>query len=498
MKILSKNSFEYLLEHSISLGIELPRIYEQCAIKAFEKIKKYDLDFHKKRYIFLLNSEFTSCIGSIIAREMHFLKIPLSIMLFNDSPISELLETELSVLKKLGVDILEFNPANNFLNSLNPDVDVLIDCMFGLDLVGEAPAFFKSTIQFLSDFSGKKIALEVPAGLESNTGLSWDETYEASLTITFGSPKLGNLIQDGLDYCPTIENISLPLDFSILKDSPFPLVNLVDYDLISTLYKKRKRNSHKGTYGKTIVWGGSLGMEGAPLMTSLSAFKSGSGYTELHCFSDILPSLVGKFPEIMVKEIDEDEILGYFSLVVGPGLGNLDALKKVLLERVLLEHPGPLVVDADGITNGIEFLKKKARDNRVLTPHPGELAKILETSLRDIAENPIKHGIAAQKMLGGILVMKGSSTFIFTPDSVYLYPGGASALSKGGSGDILAGIIGSFLAQGYSPSNASILGVYLHGEGAKHMSESHSPHFISPFDILNGIDFILKELEDIL
>lgn len=236
---------------------------------------------------------------------------------------------------------------------------------------------------------------------------------------------------------------------------------------VKGLLKKRKEDSHKGSYGKVGIIAGSKGMAGSNYLSSTAALKTGSGLVYSFVPDEMVDIMSMKFIEVIVKEIKEnllDSLKDLNGIVLGPGLG-VDNYKINMVRELLLCYDNPIVLDADGI-NCLKDHQEVLRNRKgvtVLTPHPGELAKFLNKTIEDIEANRIYYAMYTSQENKVITVLKGHNTIITDGDKIYINKTGNPGMATAGSGDILTGIIISLICQGIEPLNASILGTYLHG-----------------------------------
>lgn len=378
-----------------------------------------------------------------------------------------------------------------------PDLNgtLVIDAIFGSGLSRKAGGDFGSVIQHINAQDCEVVSVDIPSGLfcESNLDNDPESIIQATYTISFQVPKMAYLFAENEQYTGNviIEDIGLLKEAMDAIHTPY---KLMDTKQVSDLLKKRSKFSHKGNYGHAMLFAGSYGKMGAAILSSRSCLKSGVGLLTSHipkCGYDIFQTSV---PEAMAC-VDRSEyqltglpdISSYNAIGIGPGIGtkpNTVLLMKELLEKCTV----PLVIDADGlnILSQEKKLIEQLPENSILTPHPGEFQRLFG-SFKDGYERMLKQ-IEYSKRYNCIIVLKGAHTAITGPDGNCMFnttgnPGMASA----GSGDVLTGMVLSFLAQGYSSLHAASIAVWLHGKSADLYTLKQSMESLTATDIIDGI-----------
>lgn len=372
--------------------------------------------------------------------------------------------------------LLEINKQFNemFNDSSFPkieDEDIVIDAIFGIGLTRSPHGFVKKVIQKINASNANVIAIDIPSGLFAEEPVKdKNSVVKASYTLSFQNPKLAFLLPDNQEYYGNwvILEIGLDLNFITSLNSNY---SIIDQKLIKSMYKVRQKFSHKGTFGHSLIIGGSFGKIGAVVLTSRAALKIGSGLVTAYvpkCGYEIVQIAT---PEIMV-EVDDENYLQYFNVkakptAIGIGMG-LGTHKKTAqgLENFLKENKQPLVVDADAInilSMYPEFLDLLP-EMTILTPHPKEFERLVGAWKNDF--DKLEKLLNFSSTHKCIVVLKGANTAIAFENKIYFNITGNPALATAGSGDVLTGIITGLVAQNYTALEASILGVYLHGKTA--------------------------------
>lgn len=307
-------------------------------------------------------------------------------------------------------------------------------------------------------------------------------------------------------FFPKIDNIEISISHEKDYAIGFALVkwnNDLDINIpieVKGILKAREKDSHKGTYGKVGIIAGSKGMVGANYLSSMAALRTGSGLVYSLVPSELVDIMSNKFIEVIVKEIKEDTnvlelVKGVEGLAIGPGLG-IDNKKTNMVRDLLLYYDNPIVLDADGINclaDNPEILKSR-KGATIITPHPGELAKLLNKSIKEIQENRIFYSKYTSNKYNIITLLKGNNTIVTDGDSVYINSTGNPGMATAGSGDLLTGMIISFICQGISPINSAMLGAYVHGLAGDMASLDNSEYGLISSDILEYIPKAMKKL----
>ena len=408
--------------------------------------------------------------GLVIAKLLHQYgyNIDCYIVNFSDKRSNDFL-INYNVLKELGKWPKVINYEDEF-----PEIsfeDIVIDAIFGNGLSRKPEGFTKKLIQYINSTKVFTLAIDIPSGLFADKHVSdKNSVLKASHTLTFQTPKLAFLLPDNKDYMNTWEVLDIGLDEHFIESLNAEKHYITKNDII-TLYKPRNKWSHKGTYGHSLIIGGSFGKIGAVTLATKAALKIGSGLVTAYlpkCGYNIVQISV---PEAMV-EVDEEKILTYFNfktnptvIGVGPGIGTSEKTATGFAQ-FLKENKLPLVIDADGINllsadpSLLEYLPKQT----VLTPHPKELERLIGAWKNDYEK--LQKVVDFSEKYNVIIVLKGTHTVTIDRKSMYFNSTGNPALATAGSGDVLTGIITGLIAQGYEPKNAAIFGVYLHGKTA--------------------------------
>lgn len=404
----------------------------------------------------------------------------------NNSKFSEDAKINLNKIKPIsGITIKDYSEFDNRDNS------VIIDALFGYGLNRELSEEFKNLIENLNQIQASKISIDVPTGLFADNIIDEDSVvFKADFTLTFQFYKKSFLHPETGKFCGKIIVLDINLDEDFINEAETDYF-VIDEILIKKIYKPREEFSHKGTYGKSVLVGGSYGKIGAVLMSTLSALRTGSGLTFTiapKCGNIILQSQV---PEAMFIDsgenfIDKIEIQEKAVYGIGPGLGKEKQTQKALFE-FLDSYNQYVVLDADALNILAENQKLNLiPKNSVITPHPLEFERLFGKT-----ENSFERiELAKQKAkeLQIFIILKDHHTAVITPEKKVFYNiTGNSGMAKGGSGDVLTGILTSLISQKYDIEQACIFGVWLHGKAGDFAAAAYSKEAMLPTDLINKI-----------
>jgi hydroxyethylthiazole kinase-like uncharacterized protein yjeF len=344
--------------------------------------------------------------------------------------------------------------------------DLIVDCLLGSGLSGELRSEEAEIIAWMNSQSCPRFAIDIPSGLNSDTGQAMGNAVNAQHTLSFIAPKCGMYTASAANYCGQRYFDALNLSEEVLSTQSSD-IRLLDAE-VYRLLPPRRRDDHKGKNGHCLIAGGDEGMGGAAILAAEQALMAGAGLVSLLTRKSHLCSVLARSPEIMVSgSEDNDSIQKKLKqanvAVIGPGLGQSEWSRYLL--NAVISSELPLVLDADAL-NLLAEQKFDEVHRCVLTPHPGEAARLLSCSVADVQNDRFAAAAQLRDRFGATIVLKGSGSIVATVDKLYLCPLGNPGMAAGGMGDALAGLIGALIAQGLSPEQAACLGVYAHAAAA--------------------------------
>jgi len=382
-------------------------------------------------------------------------------------------------------------------------VTLIVDAVLGIGLSGDVRGVAADVITAVSESGIPVASLDIPSGINSDTGAVMGCAVKAELTVAFARLKPGHLLYPGRLHCGKTVVSEIGIGEDGIADDPEKVFVPEDIDILRMI-PKRHPHSHKGTYGRLLIVAGSEGMCGAAYLSALAAYRSGVGLVEVFTPKVNVTVIQTKIPEAIVTgweghpvKLLRERLRCADACVIGPGLGrSSDAIGFV---EEALGSKVPMLIDADGlnIISESDDLKEMLRDRKevtVITPHLGEMSRLIGTDVKSIDCDPIRYASGFAKEYGVICVQKNSVTAVSDGTNVLLNPTGCSALAKGGSGDVLSGVIGAFLAAGNDPFDSAVSGVYLHGRAGEIAAEELSEYSVLATDTANCIGKSIKNL----
>ena len=376
---------------------------------------------------------------------------------------------------------------------------VMVDAIFGIGCNREITGIAAEVINAINAQKVPVIAIDVPSGISSDTGKVCGTAVEADVTVTFFTEKLGMLLYPGRDYCGKIKVADLGIPFERSEECQIITYNEQDLKKLPG----RKGNSHKGTYGKVLVIAGSPDICGAAYLAAAGAYRIGAGLVKIYTPQENQFAMQTLLPEALLEIYDRNrpalkqlqQCMEWADvIVIGPGLGK-DRMAEKILKYVISKSQIPVVIDADGINILAENREMLTEMHApvILTPHIQEMARLTGEKKDSIQKRPLE---AAKKFVSdyaATLVLKDARTIVAKNNELfYVNMSGNSGMATGGSGDVLAGMLGGLIAQGMEPLEASRLGVYLHGRAGDAAVSRKGAYSMLATDILDGIAEVTK------
>lgn len=417
------------------------------------------------------------------------------------------------ILEKTGGHIVDAS-APGALPALLPtlkEAHLLVDAILGTGLTRDVREDLAESLRLLDTLPCPRVAVDIPSGVDSDTGAIRGAAIRANHTVTFGLMKRGHWLYPGRALSGEVHLVDISIPTQLIARTGGGC-QLLTAQTVKGLLPRRGPTSYKNTFGHLLLCAGSPGKGGAALLSATSALRSGAGLVTLATSSACQKSLEGRALEVMVEPagpeggafLDEyafSTILalsqGKQAFALGPGLGQTPETF-ALARRLVQEIPLPAVVDADGLNAIAQDLSclKETKGPRILTPHPGEMGRLLGVSTAEVAQNRVEVAQRFAREHQLVLVLKGADTLVAGPaGELFINSSGNPGLATAGSGDVLTGIIGAFLAQGLSPLDAARLGVYLHGAAADYARTSRGETAMIASDVTEALPAVLKGWE---
>jgi len=511
MKVVTAQEMRDIDKKTIEgLGIAGYVLMERAGGAVAFKIREL---FEKRKVIVLAGGGNNGGDGIVAARELYNLGWNARVLLLaREERLSHDCGEQYAIAGKIGVPV-EFRER---VTAGDLHGAIVVDALLGTGLHKDVEGSMADTIRFLNGSHAPVVSVDIPSGISSDTGHVMGVAVRAGYTVTFGLPKRGHVLYPGADYTGRlfIENIGFPAS---LLDSDDLRVELPERLFISSLVPERKRYSHKGSYGHVLIVAGSRGKTGAAFMAAKSCLRAGAGLVTIGVPESLFDVFQSRVTEEMTLSLPDrgdgslsslaaEVIFGFLSeradvLCIGPGIGVSGETER-LLEELLRNSKRPVVIDADGL-NSIRdpSAMKDSKVPLILTPHPGEMARLLKGGteqkiIKKVEGDRISVALDFSVGTGTCLVLKGVPTVIAGPEGrAFVNPTGNPGMATGGAGDVLTGMIASFLGQGLRPLHAAVLGVYMHGLAGDLAAGDKGEHSLIASDIIDALPEAFKELQ---
>lgn len=462
--------------------------------------------------------------GLVVAR--HLLRAGLDVSVFvvgSSSAANATNETQTnkSIIEGLGIEIEYVTDGD--LDSLKNSIletSAIVDALLGTGIDRPVEGVLAEVIDLINESGRPVMSIDIPSGINSDTGQVMEKAVRAAATATIGSVKPGLLCHPGAEYAGEIRiiDIGLPMPDSLPEDlrDALPQLDIPRWWLATVFdvqdkLPPRPADSHKGSFGQILLVAGSLGMSGAALMSAKSCLKSGAGLAIVATCKSLLQSLPaeeiiykgcaetadGSLSKEAMKAI-EHEMERAEVMVIGPGLSSNDETIE-LIQELIKKVRVPCVIDADGL-NALSKNPKvltEAEGGFIFTPHPKELSRLMGKTVKEVQSDRIRAAQEAAKRFGATIVLKGAHTVVATPDDdVFIIPTGNSGMATAGSGDVLSGVIAGLLAQGMNRTWAAVAGAYIHGASGDVAATELGEDGMVASDIMNCVPIVMKMLRE--
>ncbi len=451
--------------------------------------------------------------GFVVARTLLQRGVEVSTFLVGDvGQVRGDARINLEVLGHLGHTIVEISDSQAWELHFSEirGCDMLIDALFGTGLSTPLAGLLETIVADINASDLPVVAVDLPSGLSADSAEPIGPHIDATMTVTLGAPKLPLVLPPGEAHCGDVVIADIGIPEAAIEAVDGPYLELVTRDLVRPLIEPRPADSHKGDYGHVLVVAGGRGKSGAAHLSAMGALKSGAGLVTVATPKSCQPIVAAMAPEYMTEPLDEgpDGGIAFDALehvltrqadvmAVGPGLGS--APGTVAFVRGLLERAGvPLVLDADALNafaDTPELLVGPEGRDVIITPHPGELARLVGVTTADVQANRIQvaQGFAETHQL--YVVLKGHRTIVATPDGrVFVNPTGNPGMATGGMGDLLTGMVAAWLAQLLDAEAACKLAVYLHGLAGDLAEAAEGEVALTPSDVLGHLGDAVLDL----
>ena len=514
MRLLSSDEMKQVEQYTAKYGLSYQRMMENAGVACARNIRNIveNENISRRNVVVVCGKGNNGGDGFVVARKLSENGYNVTVILSGGYPDSP----EATYMYKLVIDssipTVWYDADRLKAMHTVKNADIVVDAVFGFSFYGNVSEDLKPLLNEMSNSNGLKFAIDVPSGVYCDSGYNDPACFKADYTIAISALKPAHIIHPATDCCGDIiiANIGIPEDsYNLVKDSLYTY-NKTE---VRHLFPERKSDAHKGSFGHLLCICGSRNMIGAAVLSTGAALRSGAGLVTVAFPESAYIPVASKLTESLLMPLAENEegtlsascldkllpALGkYDGILIGPGLGVNDdtaAIVKAVLENAKV----PVIVDADGINiiaRDISILQN-AKSKVVLTPHPKEMSRLTGTPTEIIQSDRISHARKFSEENGVYLALKGSNTVVTEPESkrTYVNASGNNGLSKGGSGDVLSGIMGGFAVQGFRLIDAITAAVYIHGHVADIVADNLSKSGMLPSDLIAELGSTLGAFE---
>jgi len=483
MKVLTSQQMKEIDRRTIEeIGIPGPVLMENAGLQIVRAILGKFPEIEKEQVVIVAGKGNNGGDGFVVAR--HLLNRggqPTVLLLAAKNEISGDAGLNLAIADKIGVDVVEIRSLEDWKRqrSTLSRAFLIVDAIFGTGLLRTAEGLHAEAIKDINRAKAYKVAVDIPSGLSSDTFQMIGPAVQADLTVTLAAPKISHVLPPAEESVGELVVADISVPRGLLNDERLKL-ELVERSMVAPYFRKRRRDTHKGTYGHLLILSGSLGKTGAAVMSAKAALRTGAGLVTVGTAESCLPIVARAMMELMTEALPESSektiavealpktvklLKGKDALLIGPGISSHPSTAEFVIS-LLPKVSCPVVIDADGLNvlaGHLNVLKPLAR-RAVLTPHPGEFGRLLGLTAKEVLDRRLELAPRFAEEHQVVLVLKGYRTLVASPTgNVYINPTGNPGMASGGSGDVLSGMIASLIMQEKDILGATIAAVYLHG-----------------------------------
>ena len=486
-------------------GIPSLALMEAAAFAVLQTIKNIVSTLENKSFLIVCGKGNNAGDGFALARQLISKNAKVDILYSHSiHEMSHEAQTNFKYLEKMKATRLLFS--NIEQKQINQSYDLVIDALLGTGIKGSVTGVLGEMITFINQINSPILSIDLPSGMNADTSNIEGPCVKANYTLCIGLPKPAIYFEPSKSYVGVINHDTIGFPNPLLKTQQYLVDNLSTKDL-----PQRTKDSHKSNSGKLLIFAGSMGMTGAAILAATSALKSGAGMVQIATTKDLAYIFQVALPEAMVLILEQDNnsillesaIKSILSrtenwsnaLVIGPGLGT-NPITKSIVKELITKVEQPLLLDADGInaiSDSPEIIKERTHP-LVITPHIGEFKRLFKQTPAPNGLPLIQQCRQLSEKFNITLHLKGAPSLTASSNSdVYINATGNSILSTAGSGDVLSGLAGSFLAQGLSPEKAIISASFWHGKSADDLLNKKGPIGHTAKDIANQLPIVLND-----
>lgn len=496
---------------SDEMGVTYQRLMENAGCAAAAFMRKNLRSIVGRNFMIFCGSGNNGGDGFVVARKLFEEGANVVVVLCGALPRTDEAKYMYNCILDAGITVLDWTADLKKVHELIGGADIIVDALFGTGFSGEFRPPFDEIAVTINSASAFKISLDIPSGVNAATGEAAKGAVTANYTVAFDAIKPGHLLLPGRTHCGKTTEVDIGIPHEVL-DNISQSCFCADDEMVFSSVTKRPRKSHKGNFGKLLCITGSENFSGAVAISAIGALRMGAGIVTLATTRTVHSLVAPLVPEATFLPLPSNDNGGIdasatdillpalesaSAVLLGCGMGNT-ADTAAITAFVLKNAHCPIIMDADAINSVASSPEVlfDAQNSLILTPHMGEMARLIKKSTEEIVANRLELATEFSKKYSAVLVLKDASTVISSPNGdIFFNTTGNPGLSKGGSGDLLAGMIASLSAQGFIDTAAAVCGVYLHGLAADKAAYSLSEYAMLPSDIPNFLCRILADRE---
>ena len=513
MKVLTAAQMREVDRRTAELGVPNLVLMENAGHRVVEFLAHHYAPLQKHRVVVFCGKGNNGGDGMVVARQLHTRIHPQSLDVVLAADPGELkgdAAANYKMLQAVGCTV-SFDITPSMENAT-----LIVDALLGTGIHGAVTGKSAQLIRAINEGFplAEVVSVDIPSGLDSDSAAVPGQAVHANHTVTFTAPKLCQALSPACELVGRLHVAAIGSPPGLFENDPTIFLALSEPKLLAHLFRPRPADSNKGLYGHVLVIAGGRGKTGAAAMAGIGALRAGAGLTTVASAASAIAQIASHAPEIMTEPLPETDegsisvraldqsVLGRIMdkknvVALGPGMGrNSETVQ--LVRRLVNELPRPMVVDADGL-NALEAKSLRPAASRILTPHPGEMARLVNSSVADIQSDRIGCARALARDRGVHVVLKGNRTVIAAPDGrAWINPTGSPALASGGTGDVLTGMIAGLLAQYPEQVEEAVLAaVYLHGRAGELGAAQLGEKTLIATDLFEFLPEAMRELADL-
>lgn len=503
MKVLNCAQSKELERAAVRAGTQYLDLMENAGAAAVRFLRK-KFSLTGKRMVILCGKGNNGGDGFVAARHLSELGAKVIVVIVEGMPATEIAQDMYSRLNSTAAKVVSYYQDPELIRPMLASADFILDAIYGTGFHGTVPENLFPLFAAVAQSDATVVALDIPSGAVCDTGSVDGKCMEADYTVSFSTLKVGHLLQPALSYCGQVVVVPIGIDAGLIGCQTASL-EVTELSEVKARFQPRDPESNKGDYGRLLAVCGSEGMAGAAVLSGSAALRCGAGIVESAVPRSIYPIAAAGMTEAVFTLYDESDyeeklpvaLRRASACLIGCGLGTGQAAQEIL-NLVLKNTKVPLVIDADGINLLAQNIHRldEVHVPVILTPHPGEMARLMETTAADVQKHRLDYARQFAREHHVVLVLKGAGTIIAEPGGMaHLNMTGNAGMAKGGSGDVLAGMTAAFLAQGMAPAQAAVAAAYLHGMAGNLCAQRNSKTAMLPTDMVAVLPQVFLEIE---